>query len=138
MQVSCAKPDYPIWYCPKYPVSVLRSGEPRPEFYEALKGLKRDVRARGLINPLIVLNHRDPERFKRDWVMTGRNRLFVVKELGWETVPAIVTGDCQYKAFPVPWSYIGEYFRDGEVYFGHSGPRLRAVARFEKGEMPCG
>lgn len=134
-----SRPAYPIWYCPEYPVSAINySRRTRFENQEqARPALLADIRDYGLINPLIVLNHRG-EGYQPRYVMTGNNRLWAVRTLGWDTVPAIVTGECEYACEPVAWEDIGDYFPDGEVYLGNHGPRLRGFSDFTKGEMPCG
>jgi len=135
---ALSKPNYPIWYCREYPVKACtfstrtsfdREDELRPVFLE-------HIRTHGLINPLIVLNHRT-DSYKRRYVMTGNNKLWAVRTLGWETVPAIVTGDCEFECEPVDWDYILDYFPDAtEVYLGNHGPRLRGWSDFTKGEYP--
>ena len=131
-------PDYVIWYCPEYPTPLLRTGQFRPEFTVPFQKLKKDIAERGLINPLIILNHRPTSDYKRDWVMTGRNRLYAIRALGWRTVPAIVTGmpSKGIDGVRVDPARLQDYFRDGEVYFGNHGPTLRNVSRFEFGEYP--
>lgn len=89
------------------------------------RGLAADIARRGLLNPLIILNH--PRRKCRDWwLMVGQNRLAAVKALGWETVPAVVTGSCPYPAQELEsWEDVLLFFRDGEPYLSEYGIAVR-------------
>lgn len=131
---------YQIWYCPEYPVSKINSSKKvdRTGREDWRRALAENIREHGLANPLIILNHRPP-KFEARWLMTGTNRLWAIKHLGWETVPAIVTGNCDVEPrFPVEPEELQTYFRDGEVYFGTHGPRLRGVCKPEDYEYPEG
>jgi len=68
--------------------------------------------------------------------MTGTNRHWAVTYLGWETVPAIVTGERPEGAERVDPLCIQDYFPDGEVYFGYHGPRLKGTCPPEAYEYP--
>jgi hypothetical protein len=133
------KPDYPLWYTPAYPIQRIQYSHKQEWSHKTdhLPALLAHIREHGLINPLIILNHRDPSQYKARYVMTGTNRLWCVKQLGWKTVPAIVTGDCDVPATRVEWEHIDDYFPDGEVYLGSQGPRIRGYSNFLLGEFPC-
>lgn len=131
--------NYPIWYCPQYPIDLIRTSKkvPREGREEWRIALAENIAEHGLINPLIVLNHRDPSAWEHHWLMTGTNRHWALQYLGWEYAPAIVTGEHDgYGVELVSPSEIGKYFRDGEIYFGTTGPRLRNVAKPEDYEYP--
>ena len=70
--------------------------------------------------------------------MTGFNRVWCIKQLKWETVPAIVTGkpDLHIEYHDVRWEEMDDYFKDGEIFLGPHGPRIRGYSDFTKGEMP--
>lgn len=131
---------YDIWFCPEYPVEAIRVSdkvvrEGRDDWRLALA---ENIQECGLANPLIVLNHRG-KGFEHNWLMTGTNRHWAITHLGWDTVPAIVTGDCEFEPKEkVTWDTIQSYFKDGEVYQGTYGPRLRNVSLPENYEYPDG
>lgn len=97
---------YRIWYCPQLPLKLLRYRD-----LEALdplgngwrKALLEDVKQRGLVCPLLVLNHQhtDPELKlllpKPYFLRVGRNRRWAIEKLGWTHAPCIVTGECEYE-----------------------------------------
>jgi hypothetical protein len=133
-----------LWYCATYPVDQLSAG-PTELTHRApyLPALLEHIRQHGLINPLIVLNHRDPAAFVPRTVMTGTNRLWAVRQLGWRTVQALVTGrvdDVLQFVTPVPLRNLQDaqrFFKDGELYMSASGnPRIRGFANFTRGEFP--
>lgn len=137
--LASSSPNYEIWFAPRYPVARIQCSHKQEWSHKAafLPALLEDVRTRGLINPLIVLNHRPKNEYLERYVMTGVNRLWCVRQLGWETVPAIVTGRIDVEdTVLVEWSDIGLYFPDGEVYLGNQGPRIRGYSNFLKGEFP--
>ena len=131
---------YPIWYCEEYPVEAIRISKlvPREGREKWRLALAEDIRKHGLVNPLIILNHRgDKHPDGHHWLMTGTNRHWAIQHLGWKTVPCIVTGDCEFSPKVVVYpDKLQEYFPDGEVYFGTHGPRLRATCSPENYEYP--
>ena len=130
---------YDIWYCPLYPVKAIRASMkvPREGREDWRIALAENIQRCGLVNPLIVLNHRDPKNYEHHWLMTGTNRLWAVQHLGWERVPVIVTGECEFEPkVKVDPKDLQSYFKDGEVYLGTWGPRLRNVCKPEDYEYP--
>lgn len=98
--------------------------------------LAENIRQNGLVNPLIVLNHRG-QGWEHHWLMTGTNRHWAICHLGWKTAPCIVTGDSDgFGVEEIPPERLQEYFGDGEVYIASTGPRLRNVALPERYEYP--
>lgn len=146
MQASRGRvPDYPIWYCDRYPVSQIRKpdvhpdGRPQDEAdawkWPYREVLKRSIQEHGLLNPLIILNHPDRMRYEKQgdrWIRTGRNRLDAITQLGWTHVPAIVTGECPYECERVHPEDVQAYFREGEIIFDEVGPRLIRATRLKK------
>ena len=138
-------PDYEMWYCPRYPVAAIRTPPNRPNlrmhtqhvrFREARKAqlavMTKHIKTHGLINPLIILNHPNRPNFERrggKYLRTGRNKFWCIKQLGWTTVPAIVTGECQYERVAVTQLNLQDYFHDGNVYYDVIGPRLRGATK---------
>lgn len=122
---------YDIWYCPEYPVEAIKVSKlvPRQGREDWRLSLAKNISERGLVNPLIVLNHRGPS-YKDHWLMTGTNRHWAVVYLGWKTVPCIVTGECEFEP-KEKVTDLQSYFKDGEVYLGTHGPRLRGVCKPE-------
>jgi hypothetical protein len=103
-----------------------------------LPGLLEDIRQRGMVNPLIVLNHRGPG-YHPYAVSTGVNRLWCARQLGWQTVPALVTGpEPQGIACDsVTWEQAKACFPDGQLYLSDTGnPRIAGYSNFLKGEFP--
>ena len=129
--------DYDIWYCPSFPVSKINESRRfTSKGRDALRlKLAEHINKNGLLNPLIVLNHRPIRRDKEsrhgpNRCRTGRNKLAAILHLGWATVPAIVTGNCPYqpRALADPIT-LHNYFRDGELIFDDEGPRLISATR---------
>jgi len=129
---------YDIWYCPLYPVDsirvcnkVVREGR---ELWRV--ALAENIQGCGLVNPLIVINHRG-DKAEHHWLMTGTNRLWAVQHLGWSHVPVIITGDCEFEPkVKVEIEDLQSYFRDGKVHLGYHGPRLEDVCKPENYEYP--
>lgn len=108
---------FDIWYCLEYPLDEINfstkvhkvgSDEWRP-------ALAKNISEQGLVNPLIVLNHRDPQRYKERWLKTGNNRLWALKNLGWTHAPCLVTGICDHPAKKVNLQEANSYIKDGEL-----------------------
>lgn len=120
--------DFPfrVSYCPEYPISGIDFDRtPRPERDGWRSALASNIEANGLVNPLIVLNHRPLNEASPNWLMVGTNRLWAVRSLGWTTVPAVVTGDCRYPCSEVPtWEELGKLFKDGLPYLSGFGIAL--------------
>ena len=124
---------YDLWFCPLYPVDSIRVSDkvPREGRENWRLALAENIQECGLVNPLIVLNHRG-DKAEHHWLMTGTNRLWAVRHLGWERVPVIVTGECEFEPkVKVELEDLQSYFKDGEVYIGAYGPRLRGVCKPE-------
>jgi len=118
---------YDIWYCPNYPIESIKFSlkTDRSERNKLRTALAEDIRENGLVNPLIILNHRGP-KFIDHYVMQGLNRLEALRKLGWSTVPCIVTGECEFDPKEkVEWDDLQSYFKDGEVYLRDSGSFTR-------------
>ena len=124
---------YDIWFCPLYPAEAIRVSPkvPREGREDWRLALAENIQERGLVNPLIVLNHRGPG-YEDHWLMTGTNRHWAVTYLRLERVPCIVTGECEFEPkVKVDPKDLQSYFKDGEVYLGTHGPRLRNVCKPE-------
>jgi hypothetical protein len=130
---------YDIWYCPEYPVSEIKVSAKvdRGDREHWRPALLESIRERGLVNPLIVLNHRGP-KLEKNWLMVGTNRHWAVTTLGWETAPVIITGECPYEPkVRVTWDTIQEYFPDGKVVQGYHGPTMEGNSLPHLGQMPA-
>lgn len=127
---------YDIWFCPEYPIEAIKVSTkvPREGREDWRLALAENIRKVGLVNPLIILNHRGP-RYGDHWLMTGTNRHWALTHLGWTHVPCIVTGECEYNPKEIVTD-LQSYFKDGEVYLGYHGPRLRDVCKPEDYEYP--
>jgi hypothetical protein len=126
-----------VFYCPEMPLDAINHDQSdkgwRQGFREALAA---DIAARGLVNPLIVLNHPRPKCADM-WLMVGQNRYWALRHLGWSTAPAIVTGSCPFPARELTtWAEIVAQFRDGEPYLSPYGIALRGTAKPEEYKYP--
>lgn len=130
---------YDISYCPEYPIAEINSSDKvcRDGREEWRAALADNISECGLVNPLIIINHRGPG-YKGKWLMTGTNRFWALTHLKWKTAPCIVTGECEYPHTVVTTETLQAYFPDGEVYLGTHGPRLRDVCKPEDYEYPNG
>lgn len=109
---------FDIWFCPNYPIDAIRlSVKDRTKRKIVQAALAENIRENGLVNPIIVLNHR-PKKYIDHHVMQGINRLEACKMLGWSTVPCIVTGECEFDPKKrVQWDNLPPYFPDGIVTY---------------------
>lgn len=133
-----SSPKYKIWYCPRFPLGECRVGSVGGDLVHATRpALLEDIRARGMLNPIVILNHRDSAEWEGNWVWVGANRVWVARQLGWTQIPALVTGTCSHPSTEVEWDRIQEFTCDGEFYLDNLGwLRLRGMTDFKKGEFP--
>ena len=89
---------YDIWFVPKFPLDEINfSKRVHKEGSEVWRpALARNISEQGLVNPLIVLNHRPSAIYEGMWLKTGNNRLWALKYLGWTHAPVIITGVCKH------------------------------------------
>lgn len=107
-----------IWYCPEYPVEAINYSKVvfRPDWDHYRPQLLENIKQQGLVNPLILMNHRPKDQFKERWLKVGNNRMWAILQLGWKTVPVVITGECEYE----PKEYLGpenlnKYIKDGKA-----------------------
>ena len=130
-------------------------GSNRPLWREELRheypwrsALYEDMRDRGQINPCIVWAHENigypgPPIWE-NYVKVGRNKCWVARLLGWDTVKAILVlskgAKVPYEeAIPVtPENAVEVCWRDGELRFLLPGLISRGCADPAKLEAPCG
>ena len=106
------KLPFPLWYVAEFPIKDLvfdpKDYDPRrTEWYGPLKA---DIKKRGLMSPITVQNHNKVNNLIR----VGRNRVSIAIDLGWETIPAIVTG----KVDPALNGVFCETLIDARKYMG--------------------
>jgi hypothetical protein len=93
-RIKCCVP-FRLWYCPNFPLPLIGGKlDKDPQEMPWLQGLYEDIRDSGeLRNPLIVWNHHELRGTKQpEWLIrAGSNRLWCCEQLGWETVPAVVS-----------------------------------------------
>lgn len=114
---------YDIWFCPNYPIESIKFSlkTDRTDRVVLQAALAENIRLNGLVNPLIVLNHRGP-KYCDHYVMQGLNRLSALKLLGWDTAPCIVTGDCEFEPkVSVSREDLQDYFLDGRLIWKTHG-----------------
>jgi len=129
---------YDIWFCPTYPIEAIKSSTntDRTGREKLRAALAEDIRENGLVNPIVVLNHRD-KGYTDHYCMQGLNRLEAMKILEWSHVPCIVTGECEHEPkVRVNPEDLQAYFPDGTVIFGHHGPKLIDTVPPETYEYP--
>ena len=135
---------FDIYYCPEYPLEDIQfSTKIVKEGSEKFRpALAENISKQGLVNPLIVLNHRDPTRYKERWLKTGNNRLWALKQLGWTHAPVLITGHCDYPCTQVTFEEAQEYIKDGELEMVEEAfgavLQLRNVCKPENYEYPDG
>lgn len=125
-------------YAPLFPVSEIGFDKtPRPEREAWRLALAADIEAKGLVNPLIILNHPRP-KCPMNWLMVGTNRLWAVRHLGWRHVPAVVTGSCPFPNVEVgSWAELEKLFKDGQPYKSAYGIALTGTTPPESRTYPC-
>jgi hypothetical protein len=89
--------------------------------------LLNNIREQGLVNPLILLNHRNPKNYKERWLKTGNNRFWCLQVLGWTHVPVIITGSCDHPCIKVTLEEAQTYCKDGHIVYiaEHHGDVLK-------------
>ena len=133
---------FDIYYCPEYPIEAINASDKivKEGMDEYRPALAKNIAEQGLVNPLIILNHRDPERYKERWLKTGNNRLWALKHLGWTHVPVIITGKCDYPCTKVTLEEANEYCKDGDLVYleeAHGGIlQMQNVCKPEDYEYP--
>jgi len=134
---------FDIWYCEKYPLDEIQVSDrvyhPGSEVWRP--ALADNIREQGLVNPLIVLNHRDRTKYKERWLKIGNNRYWALRELNWEYAPVIITGTCPIEPKQkLTFEEAKQYFKDGELWYdtetGYETLRLRKVSDPAKYEYP--
>lgn len=130
---------YQLWYVKDFPVGAINYSKKvyRPDWDIWRPSLKENIEKNGLLNPLILWNHRNPKAYKKMWLKVGNNRLWAIKELGWVTVPCIIQGPCDYE----PKTFVFNpqvYFKDGTVSFDnyYEGLELLDATKPEDFEYP--
>ena len=87
---------YHLWYVPYFPLGTLGGKlDKDPESAPRLQGLYDDIKQAGYLrNPVFVWNHhRNRLTGKQpEWLLrAGSNRVWCCEQLGWDTVPALVS-----------------------------------------------
>jgi hypothetical protein len=88
--------DYDLWYVPTFPLDRMGGKlDKDPEDIPWIMGLLADIERAGRFrNPVIVWNHH-PNRLtgkQPEWLLrAGSNRVWCAEQLGWDTVPAVVS-----------------------------------------------
>ncbi len=113
---------YRLWYCPEFPVYRLGGKlDKDPQQNPWLQGLYDDLEESGALrNPVIVWNHHENRKRGKQpsWLLrAGSNRIWCVEQLGWATVPAVVStesGNCPETRCTRIWPrQIEGHFTDG-------------------------
>ncbi len=133
---------FDIYYCPAYPLdAIYASDKIKKEGMEKFRpALAKNISEQGLVNPLIILNHRDPARYKERSLKTGNNRLWALKHLGWTHAPCVVTGECEFPSQKVTFEEAQGLFKDGILSYdveAHGGVlQMKEVCKPEDYEYP--
>lgn len=142
---------YDLYFVPEFPLHLLRNkgiDEIKTEkFRHGRLLLLDDIRERGMLNPLIVWNHKcdSQSHFKTyplPWYLKlGLNRRWCLGELGYTHAPSIVTmNGGSTPPFPherlTSGKQILQYWRDGEFVWHAQGPTGKKKAALDKYEFP--
>jgi hypothetical protein len=131
------KAKYRVYFCPEFPLNILRYRDlweldPIGRTWRA--ALREDIRTRGMKVPLLVWNHQHDDLELRQiinkpyWLRVGRNRMWALRDLGYTTAPAVVTGVCEY-----PAEEITDCARLREVWpDGHISVEAKGIAVYNK------
>lgn len=87
---------FDLWYVPAFPLAEMGGRlDKDPASAPWLLGLKADIAAKGrFLNPVIVWNHHDHRLTGKQpmWMLrAGSNRVWCAEQLGWQSVPAVVS-----------------------------------------------
>lgn len=129
------KARYRVWYCEQFPLARLRYRdlfEKDPGGRTWRQSLLEDIEKRGMKCPFMVYNHHmDRDRYpdlnmilgnKPYHLRVGRNRMWCVKQLGWEFVPVLGTGNCEYEhTLLTQPEHVKEIWPDGHVMIDPEG-----------------
>ena len=108
---------FDLWYAPDYPLDKIRVSTKvyREDFEKWRPALAQNISEWGLVNPLIVLNHRSG-KYNDNWLKIGNNRYWALRYLGWSTAPVLITGYSDYGT-KVTLEEAKALFMDGELYY---------------------
>lgn len=94
---------YHLWLIPEFPVDVAMV-RPRERALPWRIGLLESIRDEGLRHPILIYGHSpkgtfnharwgeaNKERDQRMYIAFGTNRYWAIKQLGWDTFPAILS-----------------------------------------------
>ena len=120
---------YRLWYCPEFPLAQL-GGKLDKDIEEMpwIMGLLDDIRRSGeLRNPVIVWNHHAHRLTGKQpmWLLrAGSNRTWCVEQLGWLTLPAVVSTAPDERPANMPYREIAPvevqtYFQDGGMIWAN-------------------
>ena len=118
------KVPFLLMYVPEFPVdSIGGKLDKDPDGLPWIMGLLDDIRESGhLRNPLTIWNHHPNRGVKQPrWLLrAGSNRMWCVEQLGWKTVPAVVS--MSYDEIDQPYTYGKEIApRDVQSYYTDGG-----------------
>ena len=87
---------FDLWYVPAFPLERMGGRlDKDPAQAPWLLGLKADIEQEGRFrNPVVVWNHHDHRLTGKQpmWMLrAGSNRVWCAEQLGWPTVPAVVS-----------------------------------------------
>lgn len=128
-----------LWYIPEFPIdrAWVRGRDIENESQHWRLGLLEDIEKNGLNNPVGVyghtpkgplsLNYLAPgePRCPDYYVKLGTNRVWCCKQLGWKTMPAVVSinhgSTPKWEGHSFPASALPKYFKDGVPWVNHHG-----------------
>ena len=87
---------FDLWYVPAFPLALMGGKlDKDPVHAPWIVGLLEDIRAAGAFrNPVVVWNHHSHRLIGKQpfWMLrAGSNRVWCAEQLGWQTVPAVVS-----------------------------------------------
>jgi hypothetical protein len=138
---------FEIWYVPEFPLADIDLGYSEAESWKkrnaaSLDALEADIRAQGMVNPLIVRYRKSHGDVSSPTLLVGGARLVVIRtRLHWELSPVLVCGEGGRKypgAIEYKWEdpELHALFKDGYLGLNTTGLCMARCSNRSKGEMP--
>lgn len=148
--LALSKPNvlgFEVWYVPEFPLGDFSLEYTEAESWQkrnvaSLDLLESDIRARGLVNPLIARYRKSHGDTVRPILLVGGARLCVlVRRLGYTHAPCVVCGEGGRKyagATQYQWAdkALHDLFKDGYLGLNTTGLCMARCSNRTLGELP--